>query len=380
MSVSRGSNLNQTFNPHRLRVARARRGLTKEVLAERCRVSRRAVTDWEAGRVEAPPVGTLSMVLEFPVDFFFGEDLDEVPAEAASFRAYTSMSQRQLQSVLAHAALVRRFSDWIDARYETPPVDVPSIQEFTAPLEESEPLPTEAAASIRAIWNLGAVPIANMLTLVESKGIRVFALSGGEREIDAFSFWHAERAYIFLNTDKSAERLRFDLAHELGHICMHQGISTNRVRQYELDANAFASCFLMPRIGLIPQIISTPNFDDMMALKKHWGVSATAMVRRLHQLGRILDWQYRSWMVDLSKRGFRRDEPDGGTKEQSTVLRQVLTLAREDGWNLHRISAQLGIPVSDLSEALIGLAVIPLPMARLDAGTRVVSPLISGRL
>jgi Zn-dependent peptidase ImmA (M78 family)/DNA-binding XRE family transcriptional regulator len=361
------SNLDGAFNPQRLRIARDRRGLTKEALGTECGVTRRAVTDWELGNVESPPVARISAALNFPANFFFGEDLDEVSAEAASFRAYTSMSQRQLHRVLAQASLIRRFSDWIDARYDTPETDIPSIQELTPPQSEDEPIPTEAAASLRAMWSLGARPIKNMLALLESQGVRVFALGASDREIDAFSFWYAKRAYVFLNTNKSAERLRFDLAHELGHLCMHAGLTTNRIRRYELDANAFASSFLMPRTGLVPQIVTTPRFDDLMVLKRHWGVSATAMARRLHQLGRILDWQYRSWMVDLSQAGFRTAEPGGGAREQSTILRQVLALAREDGWNLLRISEDLGIPVADLSDALMGLAVIQLPMSELGS-------------
>jgi Zn-dependent peptidase ImmA (M78 family) len=364
--MSRESNSNSAFNPHRLRIARDRRGLTKEALSVECGVTRRAVTDWESGRVEAPPVDRISSALHFPSQFFFGDDLDEIPPEAASFRAYTSMSQRQIHRVLAQAALIQKFSDWIEARYRTPETDIPSIQELTAPQTVDEPVPTEAAASLRAIWNLGARPIKNMLTLLESQGVRVFALGSSDREIDAFSFWHAKRAYIFLNTNKSAERLRFDLAHELGHLCMHNGISTNRVRQYELAANAFASSFLMPRTGVVPQIVTTPHFNDIMILKRYWGVSATAMTRRLHQLGRILDWQYRSWMVDLSQQGFRTAEPDGLPKEQSVVFRQVLDLAREDGWSFIRIAAELSIPPADLSDALMGLAVVPLSDTQLN--------------
>src|SRR5262249_61032455 len=124
-----------------------------------------------------------------------------------------------------------------------------------------------------------------------------------------------------------AERVRFDLAHEVGHLCMHRDIKTNRNRRYELDANGFAGALLIPRAGLLPQIVGQLSLVDVMKLKKYWRVSAIAMVRRLHQLGRITDWQYRSWMIDLSERGFRNSEPDGIRSEQSALLGQVLPLA-----------------------------------------------------
>ena len=212
--------------------------------------------------------------------------------------------------------------------------------------------------------------MSNRLTICwrywKAEEFEFLALLAKFRKSTLCSFWHADRAYVFLNVHKSAERLRFDLAHELGHLCMHRGIHTNRSRQFELDANIFASTFLMPRNGLLPQIVGRVRFQDIITLKRHWRVSATAMVRRLHRLGRLTDWQYRTWMVDLSQMGFRTTEPDGISREQSSLLRQVMSLAREDGWSLRRLATQLGIPLSDLNSALMGLTVTPLPSASND--------------
>jgi Zn-dependent peptidase ImmA (M78 family)/DNA-binding XRE family transcriptional regulator len=345
------------FNPNRLRLARERRGLTKEALAKLCDVTRRAVTDWESGRVDNPPVARIAHALEFPESFFFGDDLDEVRVDAVSFRALSSMTSRQVSRVLSHASMLRAFSSWIDGRYATPDVDVPSFEELIASFQDAEPSPVDAANSLRRMWSLGARPIPDMLALLESKGVRVLGLPSDDREVDAFSFWHEDRPFVFLNASKSAERLRFDLAHELGHLCIHRDVRTNRNRRYELDANTFASTFLMPADGLIPQLVGSPSLPDVMELKAYWKVSATAMVRRLHQLKRISDWQYRSWMIDLSERGFRTSEPNGVSREQSALLRQVLALAREDGWRTERISKELGIPRRDFTEAFLGLTV-----------------------
>ncbi|MFC3989824.1 ImmA/IrrE family metallo-endopeptidase [Actinoplanes siamensis] len=356
-SLLDASEIQPEFNPSRLRLARERRGITKEALGSLCGVSRRAVTDWEAGKVEHPPVASIARALEFPESYFYGDDLDEVGADAVSFRALSSMTSRQVGRVLAHASLLRGFSSWIDSRYATPDPDVPSFEELTASVEGSEPCPVDAALSLRSIWNLGTRPVLDMLALVESRGVRVLGLPGQDREVDAFSFWHEGRPFIFINASKSAERLRFDLAHELGHLCMHRDVRTNRNRRYELDANSFAGSFLMPANGLVPQLVGTLSLPDVMKLKVYWRVSATAMVRRLHQLRRISDWQYRSWMIDLSEKGFRSNEPDGGAKEQSALLRQILSLAREDGWRVDRICKELGIPRKDFSEAFMGLTV-----------------------
>lgn len=60
---------------------------------------------------------------------------------------------------------------------------------------------------------------------------------------------------IFLNVHKSAERLRFDLAHELGHLVMHGGsLHVEPGKEKEQAANDFASAFLMPRADVLGSI------------------------------------------------------------------------------------------------------------------------------
>lgn len=56
------------------------------------------------------------------------------------------------------------------------------------------------------------------LSVTATKGIRVFSLAEEGREADAFCTWHDSKPFVFLNRMKSAERCRFDAAHELGHL------------------------------------------------------------------------------------------------------------------------------------------------------------------
>ncbi|WP_198663689.1 helix-turn-helix domain-containing protein [Jiangella endophytica] len=356
-----------SFNPQRLRLARELRGITKEALARACGVSRRAVTDWESGKVEEPRVDAISAALAFPESFFFGDDLAEVTEDDASFRAYSALSARRSKSVLALASITRGVFSWMDEHYETPSVDIPKIGDLLPVECEGEPDPVQSAYSLRSIWGLSARPIVDMMALLESRGVRILALPGSSVDIDAFSFWREGRPIVFLDLGKSAERLRFDLAHELGHLVMHYGVRTRGERTYEAAANIFASTFLIPTDGILAQIRARPTLDDVFTLKRHWKVSATAMVRRLHQLGSINDWQYRTWMVDLSSRGFRSSEPGGIDREMSTLLQRVLALAREDGWRLRRLASELRVPLQDLEGVLAGLAVIPVDGSGEDA-------------
>lgn len=346
------------FRPEQLTLAREKRGLTKAQLADACGVTRRAVSDWEAGRVAAPPLNVLARALKFDEGFFTLEIEDRVQAEQASFRALSTLSARDLKSTLATATVVGTFSKWIDEHFDTPSIDVPWLDQLAGPIPSRTLTPPESAEALRRLWSMGSSPVGDMMALLENRGVRLFSLGGDIREVDAFSLWLAGRPVIFLNVDKSSERLRFDLAHELGHLVMHRDVVTVGDRASELAANEFAGNFLVPREALMSRVTSRLGLPDVFILKKAFGVSAAAIVVRLHQLHLINDWQHRNWMVELSKRGFRKDEPDGIPKERSILLTEILRLCRRDGLSLGRIAEELKIPGTDLVEAVDGLTLV----------------------
>jgi len=352
-----------TFNPNRLTLLRQRAGMTKEALAHKCDVTRRTVTDWESGNVAAPPVELFADLFEVDVSFLSREDPPDLDHRDLSFRALSSVGARKATRVVAAARMSLEFSQWLDEHYRTPDVDLPSMEDLLSPLSADDYSPERASKMLRQIWALSDRPIKNMMWLLERHGIRIFSIPREDRDVDAFSFWYSGRPYIFINTEKSAERLRFDLAHELGHLILHKGVSTARERPYEIQANQFASGFLMPAAGLLAQVSTASSqlrLQDIHIMKRSWKVSAVAMVRRLFDLGAILDWHYRNWMVDLSSRGYRRGEPDGIHPEQSRLITSLLAQARQDDVGLREMSQKSGVPIRTIEQAFTGLAVVPL--------------------
>lgn len=343
-----------SFNPTRLTLARERRGITKQVLADHCEVSRRTVTAWEAGGVENPPVNVIAEALGFPESFFYRDDPCLIPEERVSFRALSSMLARQVDRVLASASLAIEFSRWMDGHYTTPFVDLPDFSDNQG-LE-----PAIVAESLHSIWGIHKRPIKDLLFLLERQGVRVFSLPISDREVDAFSFWDEGRPYILLDTGRSAERMRFDLAHELGHLLLHRHLPL-RSREVEQQAHDFASSFLIPADPVYAQVTGRLRFDDIFKLKRYWRVSAVAMVQRLWHLRIISEWHYRTWMIELSKRGYRTSEPDGVHPESSRLFRQLFDFARQDGWSISRITEELQFPDGEIDRMVFGLAIAPAP-------------------
>jgi Zn-dependent peptidase ImmA (M78 family) len=307
-------------------------------------------------------VPLLAQKLGFPEPFFYSDDPQVIPKEGVSFRALKSMTARQTARVLAAGALAVEFSNWMDEHYTTPAPALPDLSESHPDLSESEELePAIAAETVRSLWALHHLPVKGLLSLLEKKGVRIFSLPVHDREVDAFSFWRADRPFIFLNTGRSAERMRFDLAHELAHLLLHRQDLNRRSRNIEQQAQDFASSFLTPAEPLYSQVVGRLRFEDIFKLKRYWKVSAVAMVQRLWHLRIITEWHYRTWIIELSERGFRSSEPGGLHPENSMLFRQLFSVAREDGWSKRRIASDLCIPEDELEGMVFGLAIATAP-------------------
>lgn len=341
------------FTAARLELARKRRGLTQFELANRAGVSSRSVSAYEAGETVPEPatVATLARVLQFPPEFFSGPEPALPGALGASFRAMSKMSSAQRDMALAAGLLAIEFSAWIEERFELPASNLPDCRHED---------PEAAAASVRAAWAIGERPVRNVVHLLEAGGIRVFSLALECREVDAFSFWRDEKPFVFLNTQKSPERSRFDAIHELGHLILHRHGEPHG-RQAEHEADAFASAFLMPKSSIVALKPSVPGLDRLVSLKRHWGVSVAALVRRLHDVGMLTDWQYRSLCIELSQRGYRTREPNGIPRESSQVLAKVFSALKSQGLTRAAICRDLRQYSADLNSLVFGLAVTSLP-------------------
>lgn len=339
------------FNPTRLTLARERRGWTKRILAEKTGLTARSISNFENKLDFSPSEETLQLfaeVLRFPVGFFLSDTLDQPTAETASFRAMKSMSAARQRTVLAIGAFGFALDRWLDVRFEQPFADVPVM-----PSED----PDTAAESLRHHWGLGDSPVKYMIKLLEAKGVKLYSLGNQPREVSAYSLWHDGTPFIYLNTTKSAEHIRFALAHELGHLLLHRDIDPSGAdtRQIEKEADRFASAFLMPRRDVLAHSLRTPSRALLIQAKKRWGVAVTALAYRLHHLGLVSDWHYRGLCIEMSQKGDRMREPAGLSHENSSRLGQIFAALREDGFTRAEVAKMLGMYHDDLEELLFGL-------------------------
>jgi Zn-dependent peptidase ImmA (M78 family)/transcriptional regulator with XRE-family HTH domain len=354
------------FTPSRLALARKSRGLSLVRLAEAADITAKSLSKYENAKGAPSPetLQRLAAVLGFPPSFFAASDLDDVPLEAVSFRAASKLPAGKRDAALSLGRQAIAMHEWIGARFRLPAPDLPTLSRFStvradqqSGLEgEDHDGPELAAGVVRARWGLGSGPISNMVHLLEAHGVRVSSLTERCAEVDAFSLWWKRTPYVFLNTRKSAERSRFDAAHELGHLVLHGEEAPHGIGA-EREAHRFASAFLMPRASVLGHVPRNASPQQVLQAKKYWKVAALALAYRLHDIGLSTDWHYRTMIYQLSKRGYRSSEPSGIARETSQVLDKVFRALRTEGTTPAAIASDLHIHPADLNDLVFGLVV-----------------------
>jgi hypothetical protein len=72
--------------------------------------------------------------------------------------------------------------------------------------------------------------------------------------------------------------------------------------------------------------------EELLILKRRFGISIQALLRRLLDLSIIGESQYRWWFMFLSKMKWRRDEPEPLPPEHGTWLRQAVHRSIAEGF------------------------------------------------
>ncbi|MGW1296634.1 helix-turn-helix domain-containing protein [Streptomyces sp. NPDC002533] len=351
--------MRHVFTPERLVLARQRRRMTLAALAAKSGVSAQSITAFENSRKQPSEdsLASLADALGYPVRFFSRPAPVELTPDAVSFRAPSKMTALERDSALSSGAIAADLNTWMEERFKLPQPNLPTFPHRSA---------SEAAAQVRAAWGLGESPVPNLVHLLEANGVRVFSLASDCLDADAFSTIKTTTPFVFLNTRKTGQRGRFDAAHELGHLILHCQHRIPRGPATESEADEFASAFLMPKAGILAQQLHNASVERILSAKRKWGVSAMALTYRLRKLELLSEWRYTQTVKELTRRGYRRGEPDAKemVRESSQLLAKVLQVLRDQRVSPADVAADLDISPAELNEYVFGL----IPVTAVDGG------------
>jgi len=146
-----------------------------------------------------------------------------------------------------------------------------------------------------------AAPLHCLLSVVEERAGHPVVVTAMPGDVAGACFSDGGRAVLWVNGSRSQSipRQRFTLAHELGHAwCGHDGsvevdtfatLSGRTSSPLEVQANAFAAEFLVPRAGLDEVVTRAPTLEDTVVVATHFGVSAIMVLYRFKQLALVTE-------------------------------------------------------------------------------------------
>lgn len=309
-------------------------------LASRSGIAQGTLSKIEQGIKEASldQASRLAEALQCPVSFFQQGEREYGPPMSAHamFRKKASIGQKAIDQVIAQLnvriAHVRKFLSSVDIEPELP-LPLYDLDDFGGN-------PELVAENVRRAWLMPRGPIRSLTDYVERAGCLVIQCDLEEARIDGVSYRVAGLPpIIFLNQSQPADRMRFSLAHELGHIVMHAfpGVAM------EEEANRFACAFLMPAADIGPELKGL-TIDKVAYLKPVWRASMASLIYRAADLDCIDGNKAAYLWRQMSTRGFRVREPQmlDFDRERTSVINALVA---------HTVS-DMGYTASELTQLL----------------------------
>lgn len=312
-----------------LRLARQLRGYTQKKSAEDLGIAQTVLSRLENGLIEPDDELTAhaAQVFEVPVEFFSITDTVYGPPVSvhAMLRGKADVSARDIDMITAELNVrlmhLRVFLENVDfnAVLSVPKLDIERYES-----------PEKVAAVVRAHWKLPRGPIKNLTRIMEQSGIIVADSDFHGAGVSGVTFAVPGRPPIVLiNRDHPADRLRFTLAHELGHLVMHQFPTP----EMEDEANRFASAFLLPPEEMKEAFSGRRITLELLAsMKKEWKVSMQSLLMSAQAQKAISDNQARYLWQQISVRGWRTKEPASldSPHDSPTVLPTIIKAHLDD--------------------------------------------------
>jgi transcriptional regulator with XRE-family HTH domain len=320
---------------NRIKQLRLARGFSLDELSDAMGgiVTKQALSKYELGASvpSAPVLNQLARALNVKA-----MDLWAAPSLEIKFLGYRkkmSLSQRWQESFEAN--LTRKLEERLKLQaycYANIHFDLP-VHSYEVYCEADA---EKAAESLRERWNLGVDPVADLTAVLEDHLVHVLVMDGpdnfdGISAIVSDASENALAAAVVSRTGCPGERQRLNLAHELGHVVLRPGKEVDE----EKAAFRFAAAFLAPRLCIEREIgirRTRIRMEELLILKRRFGLSIQALLRRLLDLGTIGESQYRWWFMFLGKMKWRRDEPEPLPPEKATWLKQAVHRCLAEGF------------------------------------------------
>ncbi|NTV24724.1 MAG: ImmA/IrrE family metallo-endopeptidase [Chlorobiaceae bacterium] len=337
----------------RIYQARKAAGLTLVELGAKLGVSHTAIQKFEQGRLTPSSSQILALAQACGVrsEYFFRTHT--VTLEHPEFRKKARFSNADQEKVLFQTAA--HAEQWIKLLniYPTTPIapfmipdDLPQVIQTYDQIEV-------VAEALRNSWQLGMEEIPDICDTLETHGLIVILIDEDNPSFDclvANARTNDSVSYPLIAISKQwpADRQRFTLAHELGHLML-----TGRLAEgldEEKACNRFAGAFLAPKPSVIQSLGQQRKgleWHELYTLKREYGLSMAGWLMRAYQCGVISETARKSLFAQFAKKGWRTKEPgEPLPAEQPKLFEQLVFRALGEYCISESAAAELlGIPL-----------------------------------
>jgi Zn-dependent peptidase ImmA (M78 family) len=327
------------------RLIRARKtaGLSLRALAESVGVSQTAINKYEKGILipDSTMLMKLAKALEVKAGYFLRSNTLEL--EKLEYRKKSTLSKKKLQQIEG------KILDKIERRLELEALFPKSpVPEFTLP--DDLPLTIQSmddiekiANTVRHAWDLGLNPIPELVDVLESIGIRVFEINeSADSKFEGLAATVNGYRIIVISKAWAGDRQRFTMAHELGHLILEGKLPDDM--DEERASDRFAGAFLLPNSALQSELgehRTRLELRELLLLKQEFGISMAGILYRARNLGIIRESYHKSLIIEFSKRGWRKNEPERYPAEAPHHFQQLIFHALAEDYISESKAAEL---------------------------------------
>lgn len=317
----------------RLKQARLLAGMTQKELAKELgeagyKITAAAISKYEKGK-SVPTARFLllaSSALDVPSTYFTHQP--EMDVQWTAFRRHSGFGKRKQEAVKAYASDLAELQIELHSLFY--PGSSPELPEPTPARDYSDA--EDIAGQARAGWDVGNRPLDNLVQTAEDRGVIVIGWDDDSGKFDGLSGWCGDYPITVINANRSADRKRFNLAHEIGHLVMD---TSQANEDDESLAHRFAAALLVPAEHAFHELgrkRSHLDWGELMMLKRKYGLSMAGWIRRARDLKIISERYYESLNIKSSSLGWRKCEPGEYLGDEEPLqLKQMVQRAIAEG-------------------------------------------------
>ncbi|SEA55183.1 Zn-dependent peptidase ImmA, M78 family [Chitinophaga terrae (ex Kim and Jung 2007)] len=297
------------------------------------KLSRQALHRYEKAEVlpDTEKINLLSSALNVSPDYFFRTT--QVELSDIEYRKLSRLAPKE-------AAIINERTKEYLSRYLELEEIIGLQTEFQHPLADFPPVSSyehvnKAAEIVRQKWNLGKVPLNNIIELLEEKNIKVVKIEVSDTFDGLQTFVNGHIPVIAYNLRKAdkPDRIRFTLLHELAHLLLK--FDNIPHKQKEILCHQFSAAMLLPEDVIKTELGTYRNKLSILELgiiKKQYGISMQAIVMHANACGIVNEHYTKQFFFMMKQMNWKIDEPiEYEGREESNRFEQLLFRALIEG-------------------------------------------------